>query len=181
MNHRIVMFALLSSLIPHPSSLAKADGGAVRLRERAGNYQVAVFTAPTPLRAGPVDFSVLVQDAATGECVPEARVTIRLRSREAEHLLEYTASADAATNKLFQAAVFELPEPGWWEVEVAIEGPFGPALSTFSVQADELLPRWLDLWLWFTWPAFAVALFGLHQLLVRRRVVRPPAARGRKP
>ena len=34
-------------------SVAIADGGAVRLLERIGNYQIAVFTAPTPLRAGP--------------------------------------------------------------------------------------------------------------------------------
>ena len=79
MNHRIqpiLMLALLLFLILHPSSLARADGGAVRLRQRAGGYQIAVFTSPTPFRAGPVDVSVLVQDAATGECVPEAQVTV---------------------------------------------------------------------------------------------------------
>ncbi len=69
MNHRIqpiLMLAILSSVILHPSSLARADGGAVRLRQRSGGYQIAVFTEPTPLRAGPVDVSVLVQDAETG-------------------------------------------------------------------------------------------------------------------
>ena len=61
----------LSFLIFRPSSVARADGGVVRLRQRAGGYQIAVFTSPTPIRAGPVDVSVLVQDAATEECVPE--------------------------------------------------------------------------------------------------------------
>ena len=161
---------LLSSLIPHPSSLARADGGAVRLRERAGGYQVAVFTSPTPLRAGPVDVSVLVQDAATGECVPEARVTVRLQGPGAARVLEYPATAEAATNKLFRAAEFQLPEPGWWDVAVAVEGPHGPALVRFGVQADEPPPRWLALWPWFGWPALAVALFGTHRVLVRRKV-----------
>src|SRR6266566_3607186 len=103
MNHRtlpIIGLLLLSSLIPHPSSLARADGGALRLRERAGDYQVAVFTSPTPFRAGPVDFSVLVQDAATGECVPEARVTVRLKAPAGGRALEYPATTEAATNKL---------------------------------------------------------------------------------
>jgi hypothetical protein len=159
---------LFSSLIPHPSSLARADGGAVRLREQAGAYQVTVFTLPTPLRAGPVDVSVLVQDA-TGEHMPEARVTVRLTARGTGDVLEYPATAQAATNKLYHAAVFELPEPGWWDVEVAVEGPPGPALLRFGVEADERPPRWLELWPWFAWPALAVALFGLHRVRVRRR------------
>jgi hypothetical protein len=171
----LIRLALVWSSLLFPSSLLRADGGALRLRERAGNYQIAVFTSPTPFRAGLVDVSVLVQDAATGECVPEARVTVRLAARGSGHVLEYPATAAAATNRLFHAAVFQLPEPGWWDVEVAAEGPHGPARVRFGVQAAEPQPRWLDLWPWFGWPAFAVALFGLHQVLVRRRV-RPAAA-----
>jgi hypothetical protein len=146
----------------------------VRLREQAGAYQVTVFTSPTPLRAGPVDVSVLVQDAA-GQCVPEARVTVRLTARGTGEVLEYPATAEAATNKLLRAAVFELPEPGWWDVEVAVEGPQGPARLGFGVEADDRPPRWLELWPWFAWPALAVALFGLHQVLVRRRTPLQPA------
>jgi len=46
-------------------AMVRADGGAVRLSERQGGYQITAFTSPTPFRAGPVDISVLVQDAAT--------------------------------------------------------------------------------------------------------------------
>jgi hypothetical protein len=165
-----VLFLSPCHLITLSPCQARADGGTVRLRERAGAYQVTVFTAPTPLRAGPVDVSVLVQDAATGECVPEARVTVRLTARGSGEVLEYPATAEAATNKLLRAAVFQLPEPGWWDVEVAVEGPHGPAVVRFGVEADEPLPRWLELWPWFSWPALAVALFSLHQVLVRRRI-----------
>ena len=62
MNHGIqpiLTLAILSSLIVHSSSLARADGGAVRLRQRAGGYQIAVFTSPTPFRAGPVDLALI--------------------------------------------------------------------------------------------------------------------------
>jgi hypothetical protein len=160
---------LLSSFILHPSSLARADGGAVRLRERTGAYQITVFTSPTPLRAGPVDVSVLAQDAVTGDCLPEARVTVRLTTSASGQLLEYPATAEAATNKLYRAAVFPLPEAGWWDVDVAVEGPHGLARVRFAVQAEEPLPRWQELWPWFSWPALAVALFALHRILVRRR------------
>jgi hypothetical protein len=168
----IVGFLLLSSLIPHPSSLALADGGAVRLSERTGGYQITAFTAPTPFRAGRVDVSLLVQDAATGECVPPARVTLHLTARGSGQVLEYPATSGAGSNKLFHEAVFELPEAGWWDVEVSVDGPHGPARARFEVEAGEAPPRWLDLWPWFAWPALAVALFGLHRVLVGRR--RPP-------
>jgi hypothetical protein len=168
-------------LVAFSPCLARADGGAVRLRERAGGYEIAVFTSPTPFRAGPVDISVLVQDAATGVCLPEARVTVRLTARGSEELLEYPATEETATNKLFRAAEFQLPEPGWWDVAVAVEGPHGPALLQFGIQADEPRPRWLDLWPWFSWPALAVALFGIHRVLVRRTRACPPAEASKQP
>jgi hypothetical protein len=172
MRYRMPLSAglvLLSSLIPHPSSLARADGGAVRLCERAGDYQLAVFTRPTPFRAGPVDVSVLVQDAATGECVAQARVTLHLTARGSGQVLEYPATSGAASNKLFHEAAFELPEAGWWDVEVSVDGPHGPARARFEVEVGAAAPRWQELWPWFGWPAVAVALFGLHRVLAGRR------------
>src|SRR6202162_2952447 len=44
-------------------SVASADGGAVRYSERHDDRLITVFTDPTPLRAGIVDVSVLIQDA----------------------------------------------------------------------------------------------------------------------
>ena len=168
-SRALVRRMLVCCFLFFPATRLRADGGAVRLREQAGAYQVTVFTSPTPLRAGPVDVSVLVQAAATGECVPEARVTVRLTARGTGETLDYPATAEAATNKLLRAVAFELPEPGWWDAEVAVEGPLGPALLRFSVPADERPPRWREVWPWFAWPALAVAFFGLHQVLVRRR------------
>jgi hypothetical protein len=165
---RIIGFFLPLCFVLCPSSFARAHQGAVRLCERAGDYQLAVFTLPTPFRAGPVDVSVLVQDAATGECVAQARVTLRLTARGSGQVLEYPAASGAASNKLFHEAVFELPEAAWWEVEVSVDGPHGPARARFEVEAGAAPPRWQELWPWFGWPALAVALFGLHRVLARR-------------
>jgi hypothetical protein len=101
MNRRLPPIILL---LLH-SSLARADGGDMRLCERSGNYQLAVFTAPAPFRAGPVDVSVLVQDAATGECMPQARVMLRMTAHESGRVLEYPATSGTASNKLFHAAL----------------------------------------------------------------------------
>jgi hypothetical protein len=127
-----------------------------------------VFTSPTPLRAGPVDVTVLVQDAATGECVPQARATLSLTARKTGTFLQQPATAEMATNKLCLAAVFQLPEPGWWDVDIAIEGAQGPARVRFGVPADEGLPPWQELWPWFAWPALIVLIFGVHRALLRR-------------
>jgi hypothetical protein len=165
-----VLIGLVLALSCCPvSSLAWADGGALRLSERAGPYQIAVFTAPTPLQAGLVDISVFVQDATNGESVPEAQVILRLTERATGETMQYSASSVAATNKLFQAAVFSLPEAGWWDVEVVVEGPQGQAHVRFEMEAGRSSPRWATIWPWFTWPIVPIGLFCLHLFLVRRR------------
>lgn len=166
----LICSLLVSSLILHPSSLARADGGVPRLSEKAGGYRVSVFTSPTPVRAGPVDVSVLVQDADAGELVPDVRVVVRAAPRgQPATVVSYPATAEAATNKLYRAAVVELPEPGWWHMEVTVEGVRGSAQVRFAVEAANRPPRWPALTLWVGWPALAVALFSVHQVLVRRR------------
>src|SRR5262249_41751270 len=173
----IIGFLVPLSFVLCPSSIARAHQGAVRLCERAGDYQLAVFTLPTPFRAGPVDVTVLVQDAATGECVTPARVTLHLTARGSGLVLEYPATSGAASNRLFHEAVFELPEAGWWDVEVSVDGPHGPARARFEVEAGAAPPpragpgrrRGQELWPWFGWRAVAVALFGLHRVLAGRR------------
>ena len=151
------------------SAVARGDGGTVRLSQRHGRYQITVFTAPTPFRAGPVDVSVLVQDAATGEPVPQVDVTVAA-APEGQPLQarRYAATTGAATNKLFHAATFELPQPGKWEMEIVIEGIQRAEQVRFSLEAAEPAPRWLALWPWMSWPVLAVFLFGMHLWLRRR-------------
>jgi hypothetical protein len=108
-----------------------------------------------------------VQDAATGECLPQAQVTVRLKAAATGRSLECPATTEAATNRLFRAALFDLPESGSWDMEITIAGPHGPAVLQGPVEAEEPLPRWLELWPWFAWPALVIALFGVHRAVVR--------------
>jgi len=159
-----VLFAWL--LLETWCTPAGADGGSIRLSETKSGYRITVFTAPTPFRAGPVDISVLVQDSLTGEPMTGARVTVRM-SKLGQLALEYPATAEAATNKLFRAAQFELPEPGRWDMQVQVEGSHGLAVIAGEVEAAKPLPRWREIWPWFGWPALAIALFSIHQILKR--------------
>jgi hypothetical protein len=144
-----------------------ADGGLVRWSEVKGGYRITVFTAPTPIRAGAVDISALVQDASTGNPIWPMKVTVRM-TRPGRFVLEYPATSAAATNKLFSAAQFELPEPGHWALEVEVQGSHGRAVIGGELDAAAPLPRWRELWPWISWPALAIALFGIHQSLARR-------------
>ncbi len=147
-------------------TLADADGGTIRLASKQSGYQITVFTAPTPFRAGPVDISVLVQDSLTGEPMTGARVTVRM-SKLGQLALEYPATSAAATNKLFLAAQFELPEPGRWDMQIKVEGSQGPAVVSGDVEAAEPLPHWRKIWPWIGWPVLMIALFFIHQVLKR--------------
>jgi hypothetical protein len=170
LDHSACWLLAVSSFILHPSSFALADGGVPRISELAGGYRVSVFTSPTPFRAGPVDLSVLVQDADSGDLAVGVQITVRATLRDRPNLsVTHPAMAEAATNKLYRAAVFELPEPGWWDFEVAVEGTRGPAQVYFALEAADRLPQWRALAPWIGWPALAIGLFSVHRYLVRRK------------
>jgi hypothetical protein len=148
------------------SAPALADAGAMLWSRAVGGYRITVFAAPTPFRAGAVDISALVQDASTGDPMTPVKVTVRM-TKPGRPALEYPATAEAATNKLFRAAQFELPEPGRWALEVEVQGSQGQAVTGGQLDAAETLPRWRELWPWISWPALPIALFGIHRCLAR--------------
>jgi hypothetical protein len=167
---RIARLPLLGIALLYPLAALHADGGSVRLSERKGDYRITVFTSPTPLRAGPVDLSVFVQDAISGEPLPQARITVCLTPRHpGGETISQLATAAAATNKLFQAAVFDLPEPGWWDGTILIEGLREPLEVHFEMEAGEPLPRLWEMAPWIAWPAGVILLFCVQQWLMRRK------------
>jgi hypothetical protein len=150
---------------------ARGDGGTLRHWDRQGHYEIAVFTAPSPFVAGPVDLSVLVLDSATGEPVLDANVLVEVARRDRPGVaVPHPATSGAATNKLFYAALFELGEPGLYRVEIVIAGPREEARVRFDVEALSGLARRSDLWPWIGWPAPVILLYGIHQWLVWRRI-----------
>src|SRR6266478_1753293 len=93
------------------SSWAQADGGFVELHQEVGPFVVTVFSAPGPLRAGPVDITVLVQDRASGQPLLDGEVLVRLKKEGATTLVE-RAMREVAQNKLLYSALINLPEAG---------------------------------------------------------------------
>jgi len=114
-----------------------------------------------------VDISVFVQDAVTGEPLPDARVEVRLTA-PGRPSLKFDATREAATNKLFHSAKFDLPAAGRWQTEFEIAGERGPAQIQIDLEAGETLPAWSELWAWIALPVLPIGLFLLHQALVGR-------------
>jgi hypothetical protein len=168
--HSITCLLLAASFLLFSPGLLRADGGTVRLSHEEGNYQITVLTTPTPLRAGPIDISVLVQKAGTLELVSDEQVALKLTRRgDSGGSITQLATAEAATNKLFRAAHFELREPGWWDVDLSIDGPLGHADARAELPLAEPLPAWQALWPWFCWPALVIALFGAGEILLKAK------------
>ncbi len=163
---QLVAVVFLISVIPSRSS---ADGGALRCTVHQDQLQIAVFTSPTPPRAGPIDVSVLVQGAA-GEARPDARVVVECRlSDNPGRIISATASRGAATNQFLSAALLDLPEAGQWQVRVRVEQGGRRGEAAFTLDVAEPLPGWLPLAEWLAWPAGVIALYALHRLLVSRK------------
>ena len=170
---RIIFLWMLVAAAAAPAG-AYADGGDLRYSGVKGGYRIAVFTAPAVLREGPVDISVLVQDAVTGRARLDVPVTVSIRPAGRSCCGERRpATEEAATNKLFRAATFELTRPGCWQVEVQVGNPLLTEPACFEVETAAPLPEWVQLAPWVGWPFAALLLGGLHQWLVSRRPVSP--------
>jgi hypothetical protein len=150
-------------------AVVRADGGLLRTRQEAGPFIVTVFTAPEPLRAGPVEVSVLVQSRG-GAVLSGAVVEVVLQSVTAPtELRRARATHEAASNKLAQAAVVDLPAAGQWTLTVSVRSNTGTATVTCVLPVAPAPSRTRLILPWLLVPPGAMALFALHQRLKRQR------------
>lgn len=142
----------------------------MRFSRKCGAYQLSLFTAPAQLRAGAVDFSVLLQDQAGRALADEGAVTIVATLVASPHRsVSGVASAEGATNKLMRAVSLPLTEAGRWRVAVEFVRSAEVASVATEIEVGPPPPPWAELGPWIGWPAAAAALFVIHQELVRRR------------
>ncbi len=144
------------------SCTAFADGGRLRFSRPTGPFLVTLFTMPEPLTPGPSDFSVMIQDAKTGDILSDAAVTLQLTSSEGA-TINAVASHGIATNRLLQAAQFDIPSSGNWHIHLHVE----QGTRTSSLDADiPVQPgsrKAVLAWIFALLPVLAVLLFIFHQ------------------
>jgi hypothetical protein len=148
---------------------ALADGGLLRCSQQQGDLRISVFTSPSPVRAGPIDVSVLVQEVESGDVAREPDVQVELVSHNGQHHVAIVkATFAAAENKLFRAAKLNLPAPGRWDVRVECRDKriSDPIRVSFSMDAGDAASKWYAVWPWISWPAAVVVIFAIHRALV---------------
>lgn len=159
--HRWWRISLILFAIAFAPSFAHADGGTVRASLRCGDCQVTVFTSPTPLCAGPIDVSVLTQDCATGDVLLDDAIDVEIAPRDTPSASSRSrANHAAATNKLLQAAQFDLPYAGRWLFTVKAQSAGESSPICFEVEVGDAPPTWLSMWPWFSWPFLLVVFFA---------------------
>ena len=152
------------------AATARGDGGTLRAWRQHGDYEIAVFTDPSPVVAGPVDISVLLLDRSTGEPDGEARVTVEISPvGRTDSSVRRLATEQAATNKLFRATSFELRESGRCGVDVRIEWPVDRLKIHFDLIVGTPWSARAGIWPWVLWPLPTIGLYGMHRRFVNRR------------
>lgn len=140
-----------------------ADGGRLRFSRTAGPFLVTLFTTPEPLTPGPSDFSVLVQDAKSGDILSDARVTFKLNLSGTAETVQAVATHGIATNRLLQAAAVNLPASGPWMLHVEVQQSTRSATLDFPIPVEPGSRRTTVIWIFASLPPLVIVLFLLHQ------------------
>jgi hypothetical protein len=146
-------------------STARGDGGAVCFSSEANGQRITVFAEPVPPRVGPLDLSVLVQELSTLQPLTDLQLDFTLTSSDRSlPALSATASAALATNRLFQAAEFELPAAGSWQVTVEVRSGGERTRHVFPLSVSPPRAAFWELVPWIFLPAIPIGIFFTGQL-----------------
>jgi hypothetical protein len=162
------------------SACCHGDGGAILARQTVNGLGLTVFASPTPLCAGPVDVSVLVQDGGTP--VLDARVEMAW-SAGASSSTEWVppcctmeSGADGipairahSNNRFLYSAIVPMKSSGPSELVIRVEQGGREASLVCNLEVRPPPPRALAFWPWLAFPPIAIAGFALHQSLLKSR------------
>jgi len=147
-------------------ALLRADGGVVIGQIDRDGLRVTVFAAPVPIRAGPLDVTLLVQEIPSNQPVPDAVVICSVQkvgppSPSPVRLPAWCsaivpgaripATSAHSRNKLLFGAYLPITEPGRWELTVHLAR--GPVSFSAALPLDVSAPQPpLSTW----WPLIAL-------------------------
>jgi hypothetical protein len=163
-----------------------ADGGVIIARETVNDLNLTVFASPVPLRAGPADISVLVQDTK-GQAVLDASVEIGWTATAATATTDWLppccsmntlqgltpALRTHSQNKLLYGVLLPIRSAGASEISVRVTSPRGDARLDIPVTIAPPRAPVLTYWPLLAFPPVAIGLFAVHQRLSRRSFSKP--------
>src|SRR6266850_8465610 len=160
-----LMFILIC--VPPLVRVARADGGVVMCQRTSAPFTITLFSTETPLRPGPADLSVLLEQPDGRSPILDAQVFMELE-HEAGMIIRAEATRSQARNKLLYCSLINLPAAGHWKIRLHISRSNTRAemLSDLVVAAPQ--PVFLSHWELIAVPPIIITLFILNQWLRRR-------------
>jgi hypothetical protein len=176
---RRLLLAVLA-LLSLSHACCYGDGGAVITRQTVDGLLLTVFASPAPLRAGPVDVSVLVQKGE--KPILDAAVDISWKTNSASSAdwlppcctMESRAEKIPAlrghsNNRFFYSAIVPMTTSGPSVLRVRVFEAGREVLLSCDLDVRRPLPPLLAFWPWLAFPPVAIAGFVLHQRLSQAR------------
>jgi hypothetical protein len=147
--------------------IARADGGIVIFQRALPPFTITLFSTELPLRPGPADLSILLEQPDDHSPILDAQVFLELE-HETGMIIHAEASRRQARNKLLYCSLINLPAPGQWKMRVhVIHGnTAAEMLSDLVVAAPQ--PLLLSYWKLTAAPPIIIILFIVNQWLGRR-------------
>ncbi len=158
------------------STLVLADGGVLLLQKQVGSLEISVFGTPVPLRVGPADLSILLQNSIDQNMILDAQLTVTLSKKNQSNIMLQPTRA-AATSKFLYAAQLTFPEQGSWHLHLQCKEKNRRAELDGELTVAPNEPPLLTYWLYFLLVPFAILLFVLNQSLKRARNIKSQRAR----
>ena len=158
----LLLVFLLLSLVRS----ARADGGVVLGRRTGAPFSITVFFAEMPLRPGPADLSVLLEQAEGHSPILDAQVFIEL-DHDGGTIIRAEATRSQARNKLLYCSLINLPAAGQWKMKVHVRHGNDAAEIVSDLVVVAPHPVLLSYWQLIAAPPLFIILFLLNQWLRR--------------
>jgi hypothetical protein len=174
-----LFFAFLI-LLSASAACCYGDGGVVIARQMIDGLQLTVFASPAPLRAGPVDVSVLVQKGEKPVLDADVDISWQAKSASTADWLPPCCTMESGTekipalrghsnNRFLYSAIVPMKTAGPSELRVRVLETGREVVLSCDLDLRRPLPPLLAFWPWLAFPPVAVAGFVLHQRLSRQR------------
>jgi hypothetical protein len=174
------LFSAVLVLLSLSAACCYGDGGTVITRQTIDGLLVTVFAAPAPLRAGPVDVSVLLQKGE--KPVLDALVDISWQANAASSAdwLPPCCTMESGTekipalrghsnNRFLYSGIVPMKTAGPSVLKIRVLEGGREVLLSCDLDVQRPLPPLLAFWPWLAFPPVAIAGFVLHQKLSRPR------------
>jgi hypothetical protein len=167
---RLLVLSLL--VLPVPFS-AFADGPHIALHATQGRYEITVFTAPDPLVTGPIQLTLLVQDAATGALLSGVAASGSLTLASGPGI-PLTLRLDGSSNRQLPGETVKLVHPGSYTLRLKVSAAGGSPEEFTGVLPVDANQGKRNTVLWAVFVAVAmIGLFLANQTAKQRlRAVR---------